>query len=79
MASIQLNKGKQEQQEAFDEKKQVEEWRRFIFRDIMETTGATEIMADDIEALVRSNANWEQVRTLRENGCPPELVIKILT
>ncbi len=75
MAPIELKKPKDE----FDEKKQVEEWRRFIFREIMDTTGATEVMADDIEALVRSDANWEQVKTLRENGCPPDLVIKILT
>lgn len=76
MASkIELKKPKEE----FDEKKQVEDWRRFIFREIMDKTGATEVMADDIEALVRSDANWQQVETLRENGCPPDLIIKILT
>jgi hypothetical protein len=61
------------------EQKKVEEWRRYIFRDVMEKTGATEIMADDIEALVRSDATWEQVQSLREKDCSPELIIKILT
>ncbi len=62
-----------------DEQKKVEEWRRYIFRNVMEKTGVTEVMADDIEALVRSDATWEQVQSLREKDCSPELIIKILT
>lgn len=75
MAPIELKKPK----EQFDEQKAVDDWRRELFRGIMTKTGATDVMADDIEALVRSSATWEQVKTLREKGCSPDLIVKILT
>lgn len=73
-SSIQLKKEREE----LDEKKQVEDWRRYIFRSELEKTGVTEIMADDIEALVHSKANWEDVKYLVNKNCPPDLIIKIL-
>lgn len=62
-----------------DEKKKTEEWRRFIFRKTWEENSDSEVIADDIEALVRSDATWKQLETLLKNNCPPELIIKILT
>ena len=63
-----------------DEKRKVEDWLRFIFRDEMQKAGMTEIMADDIEVLIHSeHATWEKIKTLRENNCPPDLIIKILS
>lgn len=77
MAGISLKQ--KEVLEEDDEVKRVEHWRRFLFRDEMTKAGMTEVMADDIEALVHSSASWQDIKALREDGCPPDLILKILS
>lgn len=77
MAGISL---KSKEVEEVDENRRVQDWRRFVLRDELVKAGLTEVMADDIEVLVHSkDISWEDIKALRENNCPPELILKILS
>ena len=61
-----------------DYKKETDDWRREIIRNELLKSGISQIMGDDLEAIVQNpEANWESIETLREKGCPPELIIKL--
>lgn len=62
-----------------NEKKEADDWSRFLFKEELNKAGMTEIMGDDLESLVHSEHSWEDAERLREKDCPPDLIIKILS
>ena len=56
------------------EQEVIEDWRRNQFRVVL----GEEAPADDVEVLTRSNADLGEARKLKDEGCPSDLIVKIL-
>lgn len=77
MAAISL---KPKENTEVDERRQVQDWRRFVLKDELIKAGLEEVTADDVEVLVHlDNISWEDIKDLREKDCPPDLILKILS
>jgi hypothetical protein len=57
------------------EVERIEDWRRQEFRRIL----GSQTPDDDITTLVHSDADLQQARNLAEDGCPPDLIVQILS
>lgn len=56
------------------EQEVIEDWRRRQFRVVL----GDEAPADDVEVLTRSEADLGEARKLKDDGCPSDLIVKIL-
>lgn len=52
------------------EEREVEDWRYRMFRELG-------LRPDDAAQLAHSHVDWHEVKRLLENGCSPELVLRI--
>lgn len=69
-----LKKKKAPEEVKLTEVERIEEWRRQEFRRILGSTTPD----DDITTLVLSDADLTDARVLAKDGCPPDLIVKIL-
>lgn len=69
-----LKKQKAKEEVKPTEVERIEEWRRSEFRRILGAQTAD----DDITTLVLSDADLQDARDLAKDGCPPDLIVKIL-
>ena len=57
------------------EAERIEGWRRQEFKRILGNT----ISDDDVTTLVNSDADLGNARALAKDGCPPDLIVEILS
>jgi hypothetical protein len=69
-----LKKKKSDEEIILTEAERIEEWRRQEFRRILGPATPD----DDITTLVLSDADLAEARDLAKDGCPPDLIVKIL-